>query len=98
MIGVEGMSLHRAKKTLEGEGAVSPRGGRYWNVKTLREMVLDDAYKPLAPEEVGDLVAEGLLSPEVARGLDPERFHGVWWFNRRRHVRTRARRPDGSYY
>jgi site-specific DNA recombinase len=98
MVGVEGATFYRVKKTLEREGFSPPKGGRYWLVTTLRQMIRDDVYKPLAPEEIAALVREGLMSPEVASGLDPERRYGIWWYNRRRHVRTRATRPDGSYY
>jgi site-specific DNA recombinase len=98
MVGVEGETFYRVKKTLEREGVSPPKGGRYWLVTTLRQMIRDDVYKSLGPEEIGILVREGLMSPEVASGLDPERRYGIWWYNRRRHVRTRATRPDGSYH
>jgi site-specific DNA recombinase len=98
MVALEGASLYKVKKTLEREGLLPPKGGSYWNKKTLREMILDDVYKPHAPEEIGSIVAEGAMSPEVAASLDPSRSYGVWWYNRRRYVRTRRKRPDGSYY
>jgi site-specific DNA recombinase len=98
MVAMEGATLYRVKKTLEQEGITPPKGGRYWNKKTLREMILDDVYKPLRPAEIGSLVSEGLISTEVAAGLDPERCYGIWWYNRRRTVRTRSKRTDGSYY
>src|SRR5829696_1668512 len=98
MVALEGASLYRVKKALELDGISPPKGGRYWNKKTLREMILDDVYKPHTPAEIGGLVAEGLMSREIAAGLDPDRCYGVWWYNRRRTVRTRAKRQDGSYY
>jgi len=98
LVALEGATLHRVKKTLEQEGISPPKGGRYWNKKTLREMILDDVHRPLTPAEIGGLVSEGLMSAEVAAGLDPERCYGVWWYNRRRYVRTRDKKADGSYY
>ena len=98
MVALESASLYRVKRALELDGITPPKGGRYWNKKTLREMILDDVYKPHTPEEIGALVNEGLMSREVAAGLDPERFYGVWWYNSRRTIRTRAKRDDGSYY
>jgi site-specific DNA recombinase len=98
MVALEGATLYRVKKALELEGTTPPKGGRCWNKKTLREMILDDVYKPHTPVEIGGLVNEGLMSREVAAGLDPERCYGIWWYNRRRTVRTRAKRADGSYY
>ena len=40
-----GRSLHSIKKELEREGIPAPRGGRVWNESTLRNMVLEDAYR-----------------------------------------------------
>jgi site-specific DNA recombinase len=98
MVALEGASLYRVKKALELEVITPPKGGRYWNKKTLREMILDDVYKPHTPEEIGSLVNEGLMAPEVAASLDPELCYGIWWYNSRRTIRTRAKRADGSYY
>jgi site-specific DNA recombinase len=97
MVALEGATLYRVKKVLELEGITPPNGGRYWNKKTLREMILNDFYKPLMSAEIGSLVTEGHMAPEVAAGLDPERCYGIWWYNRRRTVRTRHKRPDDSY-
>jgi hypothetical protein len=98
MVALEGASLYRVKRVLELDRITPPKGGRYWNKKTLQEMILDDVYKPHTPAEIGGLVNEGLMSREVAAGLDPELCYGVWWYNRRRTIRTRAKRADGAYY
>jgi site-specific DNA recombinase len=63
MVAVEGASLYRVKRALELEGILPPKGGRYWNKKTLREMLLDDVYKPHTPEEIASLVAPKVLCP-----------------------------------
>jgi site-specific DNA recombinase len=96
MIASEGASIHRVKKTLEQALVPTPDGGRYWSKKTIREMVLNDVYKPHTFSEMQSLGAEGLLSPNVAGKLDPEKRYGVWWFNKQRYSRTRVSEPDGD--
>ncbi len=46
MIGAEGLTIHRVKRTLEREGIPTPNGGKYWGKKTIREAILDDVYRP----------------------------------------------------
>jgi hypothetical protein len=53
--------------------------------------MLDDVYRPHTYEEI-----VALVSPEVAARLSPDGCYGIWWFNRRRYTRTRARRADGT--
>jgi site-specific DNA recombinase len=96
MIAVEGASIHRVKKTLEQAEIPTPDGGRYWNKKTIREMILNDVYKPHAFSEMQGLSAEGLLSPNIISKLDPEKRYGVWWFNKHRYSRIRVSEPDGD--
>lgn len=69
--------------------ALPPNGGRFWHTTTIRDIVLDDCYRPHTFEELRDLV-----SPEVASRLDPDKSHGVSWYNRRR-VATRQVAEDG---
>jgi len=52
----------------------------------------NDLYRPLVVEEVRELV-----SPEVARTLDPTRVYGLWTWNRRRRKKWRERGEDGEY-
>ncbi len=98
MIGAEAATLYRIKKVLEGEGVPTPGGGKYWDTSFFRGCVLNDCYRPHAFEEIEELVAEGLMKPEVAARLDPEKPHGIWWFNRYRHTRKVIARigPDGQ--
>jgi len=91
MIGTERLSMHQVKRTLDSEGIPTPGGSRYWSKQTIREAILDDVYRPHTYEE---MVA--LVSPEVAAKLSSDECYGIWWFNRRRYTRTRARRPNGS--
>ncbi len=85
MVGVEGLPLYAVKRTFEHEGIPTPptpknpNGGQHWSKKTIRDMILNDVYRPHAFAEI-----EALLSGEVAARLDPEKSYGIWWFNRRR--------------
>jgi hypothetical protein len=56
-------------------------------------IVADDVYRSHAYEEVAALV-----SPEVAARLDPGRYYGIWWFNRRRGEMRKVAEvgPDGK--
>jgi site-specific DNA recombinase len=57
--------------------------------------VLDDVYRPHTFEEIRELVL-----PEVAARLDPEKYYGVWWYNRRRQRRVQVSEAgqDGRRY
>jgi site-specific DNA recombinase len=46
MIGVEGASIHAAKRAFEEEGLKTPGDGRYWNEPFIKSRVLDDVYRP----------------------------------------------------
>ena len=89
MLGVEGATAHKVKRTFEREGIPTPGGGKYWDRPFFRECILDDVYKPHTREEIESLVAEGLMSLDVVAALDPHESYGIWWFNRRRCTRTR---------
>src|SRR5215210_9330597 len=88
MIGEEGLAITAVANLLSKEGEPGPTGGR-WNTMAVRSFVLDDVYKPHAPEEVAKLV-----SPEVAALLDRDRRYGIWWFNRERWRRTKTSEPS----
>ncbi len=93
LVGGEGKTLHGAKKILDREGVPTPGRARYWGNRFIRNLILDDVYKPHSFEEVRDLVA-----PEVATRLDPHRSYGVWWYNvtRRKTRQVAEITPDGS--
>src|SRR5215207_9087932 len=88
MIGEEGLAITAVTKILNKEGEPGPAGGR-WNTYAVRRIVLDDVYKPHAPEEAAELVP-----PEVAARLDRSRHYGIWWFNRERWRRTKVAEPS----
>src|ERR671917_1578863 len=76
MVGVEGLTLHAVAKALEREGVLTATGGKHWDVRVIKNCIVDDVYKPHTFEEIEELVA-----PEVAARLDPEKSYGVWWYN-----------------
>jgi hypothetical protein len=91
MVGTKRLSMNQVKRTLDREGIPTPAGSSYWSKQTIREVILDDVYRPHTYEEIAALV-----SLEVAAKLSADKCYGIWWFNRRRYTRTRARRPDGN--
>ena len=95
MVGVEGMTIRAVKRTFEREGLPSPNGKCNWSPRFIRRCILDDVYKAHSFEEV-----EPLVSAEVAAKLDPEKFYGIWWFNRERVTYTQVAEdgPDGRRY
>jgi hypothetical protein len=46
MIGEGGMPLHAVQRTLEREGVPTPNGQPWWNTRTIKDVVLDDCYRP----------------------------------------------------
>src|SRR5215217_8234363 len=76
MIGAERVAIHSVKKILEREGIPTPRGGQYWDKKLIREIILNDVYKPHTYDEV-----RKLTSSEVAARLDPKKCYVKWCFN-----------------
>jgi site-specific DNA recombinase len=98
MVGVEGRSLHYAKKTLNEQSVPTPAAvlaarerelpsAGAWRHRNIRLIIWNDVYKPHTYEEIAQLV-----SPEVATTLKPDRLYGVQWYNRNRYERT----PDGE--
>ncbi len=87
MIGRNGKTIRGAKKALERMGVPTPNGGRYWAVKTIRSMILQDAYRPHTAEEIRAFVDAGNMTAEVAARLDPNASYGIWWWGQFRHTR-----------
>src|SRR5215204_4444415 len=82
MVGVEGKALWAVKRALDAEAVPTTRGGRYWHVTTLRDMILNDVYCPHTNEELAALADAGNLSAEVLSTLEPENSYGIAWYNR----------------
>lgn len=92
MVGVEGYRMFAVKRVLDAEGVPTATGMNRWAPQVLRNLILDDAYKPHAYDEIKELV-----SPEVLAGLDTDKRYGLWRFNTHRYHRTEVavKGPDG---
>ena len=42
----DGYAIHAAARALEDDGVPAPRGGIYWSRRTVREIALEDTYRP----------------------------------------------------
>src|SRR5918998_1730171 len=92
MVGEEGLTLYAARKRLEATGIPSPGGKELWHQGYLRNMILDDIYRPHTYSEL-----TGLVSEQVAAGLDPEKRYGVCYYDKRRQTRKKvAAAPNGD--
>jgi len=84
-----GETLNSIKRKLELEGVLPPmngdRGGVYWTPSFLRNLILDDVYRPHALPEI-----EAMVAPEVAARLDESCSYGVFWYNRTRTTRKKV--------
>jgi site-specific DNA recombinase len=98
MVGREGMKLHGAKKSLDGEGVPTPGRARYWNTNFIHSVVRDDVYKPHTYDELRAMVDAGQMTRDVFGRLVPAKRYGIWWYNvRRKQTRQVAEvGPDGS--
>jgi site-specific DNA recombinase len=76
----EGETMHHIKRTLELEGVPPPtntngrKGGVYWTHSFVRNLILDDVYRPHSYAEI-----EELVTPQVAARLDKTERYGVFW-------------------
>ena len=86
-ISVEGKSTNSVRTALIREGVETPSGrvwwnkneGHRWNMKTLADMIRQDAYLARPFEEVRELVPA-----EVASRLDPGKHYGISWWGKKR--------------
>ncbi len=84
----EGYGIRTVKKALEREVVPSPRGGRYWHNPVIKDLILNDVYRPHAREELEAMAERGQLPRAVLDGLDPDKSYGVWWYGRDATKRT----------
>lgn len=100
MVGAEGEGIYGVCRVLESEGIPSPAGKTVWAQPTVKDILLDDAYRPLDHRQLQSLVEEGNLKADVLAQLDPEKRYGIWWFNRAHRTDTRVsiETPDGRKY
>jgi site-specific DNA recombinase len=80
-----GKGIYGVERMLKSEGVRGPKsvkypaGASHWSRVTLRNIILNDLYRPHTYEE-----AKELVSPEAAATLDPENRYGIWRFGKRR--------------
>jgi site-specific DNA recombinase len=80
-----GEGFRGVERMLKSEDVRGPKSVRYpdgsprWNRVTLRNIILNDLYRPHTYEE-----AKELVSPEAASTLDPKKRYGIWRFGKRR--------------
>ncbi len=87
-------SLEKIRRRLDEKGIPSPgRSASGWNKKSVRDILVNDLYKPHTFEEVASLVGES-----VSAELDPESFYGLWTFNRRKTTKRREWSEDKNKY
>src|SRR5215207_5412157 len=100
MVGAEGAAVRAVKRTFEREGLPTPQGKEIWGQLFIREAIRDDAYRPHSRDDIEELVTKGQMSAEVASRLDPEKYYGICWFNRRRTktYQEAVNGPDGKRY
>jgi site-specific DNA recombinase len=52
MVAVEGRTIYACKVAFDREGIPTPGGAVYWSKKTIRDVILDDSYKPHDAKEI----------------------------------------------
>jgi site-specific DNA recombinase len=77
-LAADGESLHRIRRKFESESIPTVNGSRFWNVNTIRRVILQDVHRPHSYNEI-----KAHLSAEVVARLDPEKCYGISWYNRR---------------
>jgi len=87
----EGLGVMAMRTRLRSEDISSPKGGEVWDPRMLRLMVASDIYRPHDREEIA-----GLVRPEVAARLNPDKQYGICWFNRQKTSVRTVSEPDGN--
>lgn len=77
-----GKSIYGTKMMLERERIPAPGDGMVWRERTIRDMVLNDAYRPHSFEELAPLLTE-----EAKKRLHPEGEYGIVWYPRKKIIR-----------
>ena len=95
MVGTEGLPIRAVKRLFECEEVPTPYGAQWWSAKTLRDIILDDCYKPFTVEEVRKLVSQ-----DVAAKLNSKDTYGISWYGRHRTWVKQVVElgPDGKRY
>jgi site-specific DNA recombinase len=84
-VGRQHLSITGVVNKLQDEGVRSPSGGVRWDGKTLRSMIMNDAYRPHTKEDLKELGVTSEVLSTLEAGL-----YGVCWYGKRR-VRLKSR-------
>src|SRR5215210_7264568 len=90
-LAADGLGQRAIQTRLFREGVPSPMGKPHWDVRMIKKIVDNDAYRPHTFEEIS-----ALLAPEVAATLDPDKEYGVQWYNRQRVTERTVSELDGA--
>src|SRR5215204_4104598 len=52
MVGMQGRPINAVKRAFDREGVPTPGAAAYWSTKTIRNVVLNDSYKPHSAKEI----------------------------------------------
>ena len=74
----DGTPLLAVKRRLEHDGFPSPSDDQLWSRHTIRDIVGEDAYRPLPYAELSPMLTE-----DARKHLDPREEYGVVWYPRR---------------
>lgn len=90
-LAADGRGTKAIQTYLYHENIPSPRGSRSWQRSFIKQMVMNDIYRPHTYEETA-----ALLSAEAAVALEPGTEYGIRWWNRVSQKRRQVSEPDGD--
>jgi site-specific DNA recombinase len=99
LIGVEKAGIREVIRNLKRATVLSPRGKSIWAQVTVRNVILEDSYKPHTFDQLKEILSEPVLST-----IDPPKTYGVYYFNRDNFNRDKVvrrqwwRRRQGAGY
>ena len=95
LIGVEKAGIREVIRNLKRATVLSPRGKSIWSQVTVRNVILEDSYKPHTFDQLKEILSEPVLST-----IDPTKTYGVYYFNRDKVVKRQVveETPEGRVY
>lgn len=86
-----GATLYNVRREMEKNGILAPAGGKFWNGGTIRDMVREDAYRPVPYADLAPM-----LTAEALARLDEDKEYGLVYYPRRK-VTTLDPDPTRNY-
>jgi site-specific DNA recombinase len=86
-----GATLYNVRREMEKNGIPAPAGGKFWNGGTIRDMVREDAYRPVPYADLAPM-----LTAEALARLDEDKEYGLVYYPRRK-VTTLDPDPTRNY-